>query len=62
MLNPNAICLNVLANGQTLTVRVISALGGDMYRVTDARETATDKQLIARNRTWAAPAARLRAR
>lgn len=48
---------NKLSTGQSIIVRVIelNVAGTDMPRVTDARETATDKQLIARGRTWACP-------
>lgn len=62
MFAPNQILLNTLSNGQSIKVRVVGApLANGEYRVTDARETASDKQLIARRKTWAAPAERLKA-
>jgi hypothetical protein len=54
---------NVSPAGRTLaTVRVISRLnigGESMYRVCDVKETASDAQLVSRNRTWAVPAQNL---
>lgn len=67
MFKPGQIALNVLANGRTLaTVRIMGEVRvGDevMYRVVDVRHDtgATDKQLIARNKTWAVSAENLRA-
>jgi hypothetical protein len=59
-LKAGAIAINHLCNGQTVTVRVIEYHTGlDGWRVTDAREIATNKQLIQRNKTWLAPASRL---
>lgn len=53
------IAINSLSNGSSVTVRIIADLGNGDFRVTDARETASNAQLIRRNRTWAAPVSRL---
>lgn len=46
--------INVLSNGSQVLVRVVAFIESvQMWRVTDARETAPDAELIDTNRTWA---------
>lgn len=56
---PGQLVENRLLNGSVIVCRVVEKLTRPgmegMFRLTDARETATDRQLIARGRTWAAP-------
>ena len=53
---PGQLVNNTLASGRVIQCRVIEFLyhlgNSGMYRVAEARQTATDKQLIARKLTW----------
>jgi hypothetical protein len=57
---------NVLPNGAVIVCRVIEEIrlsdGSLNYRLVDVQDDrgASDKQLIARNKTWAAPAENIR--
>lgn len=57
---------NVLSNGSVIVCRVIGLIklsdGSTMFRLVDVRNDngASDKQLIARNKTWAAPVENIR--
>ncbi len=59
MFKPGQIVENHLVNGSVIICRVIGKLdfiGAEgMYRLADARETATDAELIRTDRTWGAP-------
>jgi len=47
---------NKLSNGSVILCRVVEFIESvGMWRLTDARETQSDAQLIKNNKTWAAP-------
>ena len=61
MLYPVGSILENVVNGRSLgVVRVIEHMPSGDYRVADVRDVGTDRQLIARNKTYGAPESNLK--